>query len=1149
MYRANAVPGSAEAYWHGVVAKQNNEFTCGFCFGHPKLHADYSSREGIWGHFLEKHSDLVPATEEGRVKYRELYEISARQFALDKRSRITHKEYEELKSDGSVKSSAAGDDADDDIDLDSPIAALGLSRSDLITSMTVHSAAIKDDKFMHGFMSGKPINSSVSTYDTQDEVHPDSPSPSPIFGLGRSHDELSSVMQSYSDAFESDEPMRDEPVNGGGALYGGANDEIVLDELLYDHTSPSGLARSPHHPVFSDSGYDEFISPVDFESQPSKSQHKFKVKFGEDADDEPIHDSSKTSDPEPSQGHQSHPSAPESNGFPSHDSDSDADGTRGPHTLRNMTAAETAATMKSLWKKLTIPDATEKFGLLSDLKGYEKDRSRPWICLDPFCMYHEHGLPTEVELNRHIVKEHYAPHQGPIPADMDLEAPSGSHTGPLDPLINDNYFGPNPGGAVLLDSIPGFDVSYDDDLPSTQAKPLGEQGGERSSFPRSASDGRDIEVNYDYRPPCEQPGDPSGQLRDLERLAAVALASLKSEKAFATEPSHTGEIDDQQHMSPDIHSTNEDYEVPPIPSASLETEKLTNVTPPSPAKRNLDPSDLFGNFVDEFGDAAYEASIRGQPIKTTAGLLREEEKLAGSSQSAYDNKNYVGPELNEPIERTTGECKWVIDDWERRQFLRVDIARLGWLVGKCTGVTEENPSKVLNPTTHIPTWTWRSNGRHKGEDRLQRRGLPFPSSLNKKPREKQSILGHPRHLGNRYKEGDPLLYRLDPYASSLNTKPRENRRKVLRIQINGEDHLACPDSGSEMNIISKACAIEHGFRIRRKVKDRKRFEVGNGDIVWSIGRVLETVDLPGSPLWKKKRWFYVLEDCPVPVVMGMSFLREAEILTKYRHLLENCPVEMSDVSSLLWIGSPKNRLRCTLDGRQLEAVADTGSDINVMSLACAEREGFRIDRRPEARTKIAIGNGDVIETLGQVYVSNLTLDWREPEAEPPERAPRTPTTEITLEPDPNGSAYPPHGEGDDDLYTPFHVIENLPCDIIFGHKFLDDMDAFNKCPELLDIPPSTQNRQFDKHKEQYEFMILISDIWPFKKSSKGPKLPVDLRERHESKWHAERHRRSKNTVEKIALLPPHRQEAARRGEAKKLQEWRTAHANCQFSSS
>ncbi|KAL5351456.1 hypothetical protein ACLOAV_003315 [Pseudogymnoascus australis] len=424
---------------------------------------------------------------------------------------------------------------------------------------------------------------------------------------------------------------------------------------------------------------------------------------------------------------------------------------------------------------------------------------------------------------------------------------------------------------------------------------------------------------------------------------------------------------------------------------------------------------------------------------------------------------------------------------------------------------------------------------------------PAPSWFYDFPLPRIPKCGIPTHLwglSDRHNEGD-LRRRGNPYASSLNAKPRENRRKVLRVQIKDKDHLACPDSGSEKNIISKACAVEHGFRIRhRKSKDIKQFEVGNGDIVWSIGRVFETVGLPGSPLWKKKRWFHVLENCPVPVVMGMEFLRKAEILTKYKDLLENCSVEMSNISSLLWIGSPRNRLRCTIDGRRLEVVPDTGSDYNLMSLACAQREGFRVDRRAEARTQIVVGNGEVIETLGQVYVSNITLDWRESEAEPSERSPYTPTADVPLEPDPYGNAHRPIG-GEDDFYTPFHVVENLPCDIILGQKFLLDTDAFNKCPELLNILPSDQNRQFEKHKLLFEFMIFRSKVLPHISFFKKPKLPIDLREQHESNWHAERYRRLKNT-ERIALLPPGEQEAARKTETKKVRDWNTAHVGCRF---
>lgn len=553
------------------------------------------------------------------------------------------------------------------------------------------------------------------------------------------------------------------------------------------------------------------------------------------------------------------------------------------------------------------------------------------------------------------------------------------------------------------------------------------------------------------------------------------------------------------------------------------------VTPGRPASYIAGLDNSSSNYEDKVRDAtSYQVNIAGEPIKLTADRLREQQHVeaasgrhasyfAGSNDclSKYEDKlgdatAYEAGTPGEPVELPSYllRRRHVEVTSGRRASYIASLDNWSSIAGRVEVTTDNNNLLWLLPRDGHNELLW-----------------PLPR--------------------DRHNEGDRLRRRGNPYASTLNTKPRENRRKVLRVRINNEDHLACPDSGSEKNIISKACAVEHGFRIRRKAKDKKRFEVGNGDIVWSIGRVLEIVRIPGSPLWQKKRWFYVLENCPVPLVMGMKFLREAEILTKYRHLLENCPTEMCNISSLLWIGSPRNRLRCTIDGRQLVAAADTGSDLNLMSLACAEREGFRIDRRMEARTQIVVGSGKVIETLGQVYVSNLTLDWREPEADHPEQSPHTPENNVPPEPDPHGSAHPPHGEGDDDLYIPFHVVEDLPCDIVFGHKFLHDTDAFNKCPELLDIPPTKRNRHFEKHKQQFEFMIFRSKILPHISFFKKPKLVVDVEERHESDWHAERHRRSKNTEEKIALLPPGDRAAARRSEAKKVRDWNTAHASCQ----
>ena len=372
-------------------------------------------------------------------------------------------------------------------------------------------------------------------------------------------------------------------------------------------------------------------------------------------------------------------------------------------------------------------------------------------------------------------------------------------------------------------------------------------------------------------------------------------------------------------------------------------------------------------------------------------------------------------------------------------------------------------------------------------------------------------------------------------------RPRENKRKVLRVRIKGKEHLSCPDSGSEKNIMSESFAKEHEFEIRRGTKDLKRFELGSGKYVWSVGRVRVPVELFGNPLSRKKYWFYVLPNCPVPLIFGMKFLKEAEILTKNRHMLETCPTELSNISSLLWIGSPRHRMKCSLDGHDLVAVADTGSDLNLMSLKCAKREGFHIDRRREARTRIQVGDGTETETIGQVYVHSLGLDWRKAETSSTDDHSR-----VNMG-DPLDSTQPvqdasEHEEDPGAFGAIFHVLPGLPCDVIFGRDLLDDTNAFNICPELFSGPPSEPD-------DPFELNVLISlgpvslNIPISRRSRRVTVVNPDPKEIHDNARHAEMFRRS-NREDEIVLLPTEQQDRARAREKMRVREWAAGHSTC-----
>lgn len=168
--------------------------------------------------------------------------------------------------------------------------------------------------------------------------------------------------------------------------------------------------------------------------------------------------------------------------------------------------------------------------------------------------------------------------------------------------------------------------------------------------------------------------------------------------------------------------------------------------------------------------------------------------------------------------------------------------------------------------------------------------------------------------------------------------------------------------------------------------------------------------------------------------MGMDFLDETEVMSKNKHFLETCPPEMEDIPSVKWIGSPRRRLGCYLDGQYFSAIADTGSDINLISLECAKNNGFRIDRRREYRTRIQVVDGTQAETAGEVWISSLQL-----------------------------------GDQGNPAHTGvFHVLPGLPCDVILGAPILAETDAFNTCSNYF------RDRQETEHEGPLEFNIFTN---------------------------------------------------------------------------
>ncbi|PMD19057.1 hypothetical protein NA56DRAFT_706110 [Hyaloscypha hepaticicola] len=232
-----------------------------------------------------------------------------------------------------------------------------------------------------------------------------------------------------------------------------------------------------------------------------------------------------------------------------------------------------------------------------------------------------------------------------------------------------------------------------------------------------------------------------------------------------------------------------------------------------------------------------------------------------------------------------------------------------------------------------------------------------------------------------------------------------NTRKALRCSIGGSTCFARPDSRSDRDIITETFAADNGILVQRGEADKSIFKLGSGKLIQSVGRALVPLRIFGDSQSTENRWFDVIAKCPVPLILGLDFIRKFKLFTQNKHLLVDCPYNFGNLPVLKWIGSPRERINFVADGRSLVAGADTGSDLDLMSLQCARRRGFKIDTSESTRNRVMLADETIVETIGQVCISSVQLSHF------------------------------------DSFEMSFHVLPGLPCDVIFGEEFLEQMDA------------------------------------------------------------------------------------------------------------
>ena len=247
--------------------------------------------------------------------------------------------------------------------------------------------------------------------------------------------------------------------------------------------------------------------------------------------------------------------------------------------------------------------------------------------------------------------------------------------------------------------------------------------------------------------------------------------------------------------------------------------------------------------------------------------------------------------------------------------------------------------------------------------------------------------------------------------------PSRSIRKVdLPIIIQGSIFISRPDSGSEENIIAADVLSTLDVKMDTAPEHCKEFRVANGRSVWALGRIVVNCTFAKDCTVELRCVFYVFQNLISALIMGMPFLDETETLIKYQHRFQPRIIPSFRPIQLSSLNSPRKRLYCLVDSQPRLANADTGSEIDVMSLDYALKRGFTITAIGSYSSTVQFADGSTSELVGKVSVL-IVLGTPE--------GPRVTTT--------------------------FYVLDGLTCDILFGEDFLDKTTAFETYHDAFSI--------------------------------------------------------------------------------------------------
>lgn len=280
---------------------------------------------------------------------------------------------------------------------------------------------------------------------------------------------------------------------------------------------------------------------------------------------------------------------------------------------------------------------------------------------------------------------------------------------------------------------------------------------------------------------------------------------------------------------------------------------------------------------------------------------------------------------------------------------------------------------------------------------LHRKCLEVPTyqSLTATPRPSSGVTTAERHAGSHNAQ---LGYFLQ--GTTYETD----------VVVNGVKTEASADTGASFNVISKSLA--DSLNLVPEPGSERYINIPSGKSIFSPGRVKTTFTFAGE---KKDHDIscIILEHAKHALVLGSKFLRLTRTLESHMHRLKKVVSNSTRLGFNLF-GDEQEVLAGYLNGFSCMAVPDSGSDIMALSRSHAQACGFRIRRGKRHKQLVQLIDGSTMYTDGIVE----NMEWQFRSNEKPIRC-------------------------------NFHVIDNLPVDVILSGAMIDEYNIFTEYDDLI----------------------------------------------------------------------------------------------------